>query len=116
LRTDVGALLENWVFAEICKSLPLQSALRFWRSKAGAEVAFVIEHAGDLYALEVKHAALKQPKLTRSAVSFLQAYRPKALCVVNRSLEERTQIEGIEAVFMTPFGLPKWLAGVFRQG
>lgn len=113
LRMDAGQLLENWVFTEIFKALPLQSSLQFWRSKAGAEVDFVVEHAGKLHAFEVKSSSLKQPKLTRSAWSFLEAYKPKSFAVVNMALEEELQVHGIKVQFMTPYQLPNWLSAIF---
>jgi uncharacterized protein len=75
LRTDKGALMENWVFSELYKCLPFTSTIHFWRSKAGAEVDFVVEQAGKIMALEVKSADLDHPRLDRSARSFIDAYR-----------------------------------------
>ncbi|NMC95815.1 MAG: ATP-binding protein, partial [Syntrophorhabdus sp.] len=76
LRTDKGALMENWVFSELYKRLPLMASIHFWRSKAGGEVDFVVEQAGKLMALEVKAANLDRPRLSRSAHSFIEAYQP----------------------------------------
>lgn len=113
LRTDRGQLLENWVFTETCKALPLRSSLKFWRSKAGAEVDFVIEHAGETYGLEVKYSSLKQVKLNRSARSFIEAYAPKEFSVLNMALEQTVKLAGMEVRFITPCGLARWLAGIF---
>ncbi len=113
LRTDKGQLLENWVYTEIQKVLPLQSAVKHWRSKAGAEVDFIIDHAGKLFALEVKYAALKQPKLARSARSFIDAYHPTQFVVVNMALEENTSVGDTPVHFVTPCSLPKWLFSIF---
>lgn len=92
LRTDKGELLESWVFGEIYKVLPLQSSLKLWRSKAGAEVDFVVEHAGHIFALEVKFASLKRPRLSRSARSFMEAYAPEKFAVVNMTLEQTIEV------------------------
>ena len=55
LRPDHGALAENFVFSEICKSLgPVLDDIRYWRSKSGAEVDLVIERQGRIDAVEVK--------------------------------------------------------------
>ncbi len=43
-RTDRGALLENFIFSELYKSInPLLDSIKYWRSKSGAEVDFVVE-------------------------------------------------------------------------
>lgn len=115
LRTDRGQLLENWVFTEIYKVLPLQSSLRFWRSKASAEVDFVIEHAGDIYSLEVKFSSFKQARLNRSARSFIEAYTPVKFAVVNMGLEQGVKIDGVDVSFITPCGLASWLASIFQR-
>ena len=114
LRTDKGELLENWVFTEIYKTLPLQSSLKFWRSKTKAEVDFVIEHAGKTYALEVKFASLKGAKMSRSAWSFIEAYEPEKFAVLNMTFEEPVILKKAEIDFITPYSLPQWLDSIFK--
>ena len=83
-RPDRGALLENLVFTELAKTIhPLLDGLSTWRSKAGAEVDFVVEHQGRLLACEVK-AGDSRGTLSRSARSFLEAYQPEQFLIVNR--------------------------------
>ena len=74
LAPSVG--VENLVFSELAKTIhPLLDALRFWRSKAGAEVDFVVEHEGRVLPVEVK-ASAGRLLVTRSMRSFIEAYRP----------------------------------------
>lgn len=83
-RPDHGALLENLVFSELAKTThPLLDGLSAWRSKSGAEMDFVVEHQGRLLACEVK-AGDSRASLSRSARSFVDAYQPEQLLVVNR--------------------------------
>jgi hypothetical protein len=102
LRTDKGALMENWVFSELYKLLPLSATVHFWRSKAGGEVDFVIAQADKIVALEVKSADLDRPKLSRAARSFIDAYRPERFVVLNRSLETSLTIDNHQIDFQTP--------------
>jgi len=82
-RADSGALMENLVFSELCKVLnPLLDGLRYWRSRAGAEVDFVVEHQGRLAAVEVK-AGDARGKVGRGHRSFIEAYRPGQLFIVH---------------------------------
>jgi len=106
LRTDKGALMENWVFSELYKRLPLTASIHFWRSRAGGEVDFVVEQAGKLTALEVKSADLDRPRLSRAAHSFIDAYQPERFVVLNRSLETHLTIDSHPVDFHTPEG--KW--------
>jgi len=114
LRTDKGQLLENWTFTETYKMLPLQSSLMFWRSKAKAEVDFVIEHAGKIYGLEVKCSSLKTPKVDRSSWSFMEAYDPEEFAILNLTLESLPTIKDKKIRFITPSSFPKWLDGIFH--
>lgn len=84
-RADRGALLENFAFTELAKAVhPLLDGLSTWRSKAGAEVDFVVEHQGRLLACEVK-AGDSRGSLSRSARSFIEAYQPEQFLIVNRA-------------------------------
>jgi hypothetical protein len=109
LRPDIGPLLENWVFSEICKNIPLVDTVKFWRSKAGAEVDFLIEHGKALHAVEVKYASLKRPLLGRSIRSFIEAYEPERLAVVNMSLEHELELGKTLVSFVTPVTFMDWL-------
>ncbi|MBM4333358.1 MAG: ATP-binding protein [Deltaproteobacteria bacterium] len=113
LRTDRGQLLENWVFSEIYKSAPLPAAIKYWRSKTGAEVDFIIEYAGKIYGLEVKYTLLKQPKLPRAARSFLDVYAPENFSLLNSSLEQEVTIGNRKVSFITPYGLSRLLYEIF---
>ncbi len=88
-RSDMGKLMENLVFTELCKyTNPLLDAIYFWRSSSQAEVDFVVVSEGRLMAVEVKAAQMKKPKVSRSLRSFIDAYRPHRVLVVNTGLEE----------------------------
>ncbi len=113
LRADKGALFENWVFSEIRKALPFQDSLRFWRSKSQAEVDFVIMHGAEILAVEAKYSS--SPQLSRSAMSFIEAYRPSRFVVVNRDHEARLDRQGTEVKFMTPARFCDWLEEVFAS-
>jgi predicted AAA+ superfamily ATPase len=113
LRIDKGQLLENWVFSEIYKSAPLSAAIKFWRSKTGAEVDFIIDYAGKIYGLEVKYTLLKEPKLPRAVQSFLDVYSPENFSLLNSSLEQKATIGDRNISFITPYGLPELLSEIF---
>ncbi|HOP46412.1 MAG TPA: ATP-binding protein [Desulfobacteraceae bacterium] len=115
LRVDKGQLFENWAFTEIYKSLPFQDSLKFWRSKSGAEVDFVIEHAGKIYGLEIKSTPLKKTKVSKSAWSFMDAYDPEEFAILNTALEQDSIIGNKRIKFITPYSLLDWLKKVFND-
>jgi predicted AAA+ superfamily ATPase len=102
-RADRGALWENAIFNELAKRLELLDEIRFWRSKSGAEVDFVVRRGERMVAMEVKAAELARPLVSRGTHSFLEAYRPACLGVVNASLRLDTIEDGVAVRFVRPW-------------
>jgi hypothetical protein len=102
MRPDKGPLFENWLFSELYKNMKVADGIHFWRSKSGAEVDFVLQRGDRIEAFEAKAAALKRPSLSRSARSFIKAYAPKHVYVINLTLETESAIESTRVVWTTP--------------
>lgn len=63
LRSDIGALWENWVVAEAAKEniqMNGKKSLYFWRSRAGSEVDLVIKDGEKIRAFEIKWASRRK--------------------------------------------------------
>ncbi len=99
---DSGPTVENWVFGELLKALPLDCDVHYWRSTSGAEVDFVIDTGASLIALEVKAGAGARPSVPRSTRSFVDAYRPHRLLVVSGATFEPQRIGPTEVDWITP--------------
>ena len=56
-REDLGALFEHLVLNELHASLGSRGAIRYWRSKAGPEVDFVLDRPGRPVAIECRWSA-----------------------------------------------------------
>ncbi len=108
-RADRGALWENGVYSELAKQVELLDEIRHWRTTNGAEVDFVVRRRNRLIAIEVKAAALRRPKLSRAARSFVSAYRPRCLAVVNASLATEIDVDGVLVRFVRPWELDQVL-------
>jgi predicted AAA+ superfamily ATPase len=109
-RPDHGALLENLVFTELAKvTNPLLDTIHFWRSKAGAEVDFVVRHQGRLAAVEVK-AGGPPGRIPRPARSFVDAYSPELLLVVGRGAAPDATLGATSVRFLRPWELHPALA------
>lgn len=101
-RPDQGALWENYIFSEMLKyTNPLLDSIRYWRSKGGAEVDFVVESRGLRVPVEVK-AGDARGGLTRSARSFIDAYAPPLFLVVNSRKYAPQQSGRTEIRFLRP--------------
>lgn len=99
-RPDKGVLVENFV------ALHLRSrydAVHFWRTKNKAEVDFVVERGGTLFAYEVK--AGMEDHVPASLRNFVEKYRPATAQVVNRRKGTRKTV-GTTLVTFTPYWQP----------
>jgi uncharacterized protein len=75
-RMDKGHLYENFVATELYKE---EIELKYWRTKAKAEVDFIVEKNGHLIPIEVKS---QKTQMTKSLRSFLEKYKPKKCYVL----------------------------------
>jgi hypothetical protein len=120
VRADKGAVFENLVFSELAKAVhPILDTIRFWRSKSGAEVDFVVEHQGRFLPIEVK--ATKGPLvLSRSMHSFIEAYRPTHFLVATLGGEEETTVGNTLirqlAIHRLEAELSRWMGQVEQPG
>ncbi len=104
-RSDRGPLLENWVLSELLKSMPRDRTLHFWRSTSGSEVDFVLAGSGRPLAVEVKASPLTRPRIPRAARSFVEAYEPERLVIVNTALHHEDDLGATRVVWTRPDGL-----------
>ena len=85
LRTDTGALWENFMVGERKKYLEyneIYSNTYFWRTHAQQEIDYIEERDGMLYAFEFKWNEKRNPKIPNS---FAEAYPQHELRCINRT-------------------------------
>lgn len=100
-RTDQGALNENFIASELIKK---ETELKYWRTKAGAEVDFIIEKEGKIIPIEVK-SNLKNSKITRSYRNFLDVYKPKQGFIFSQSFSNKIKFKDINLNFAPLFSV-----------
>lgn len=88
-RSDRGALNENFIASEITKN---DIELKYWRTKAGAEVDFIIEKEGKIIPIEVK-SSLKDTKITKSFRNFLEAYNSRNGFIFSLNLQKEKKLD-----------------------
>jgi len=94
VRTDRGALIENFVASELLKK---GVSLRFWRTKSGGEVDFVIQGKGEVTPVEVKSGVATTPG--KSLVSFIRKYRPSRAYVFHSGVLSSSETNGTKVWF-----------------
>ncbi len=100
-RRDAGSLFENAVFKEVCISLGPLEKLRFWRTKPGAEVDFLVVSGEKILPIETK-LHLQKPHVAVSLRNFIKNYSPQKALVVNSSLRGELTYEGTRVGFVYP--------------
>jgi hypothetical protein len=90
------------------KALPADASLHYWRSTSGSEVDFVVAFSDRLEAFEVKAEGMTRPRLPRACRSFIEAYHPSRLMIVNRTLRASDRIGETELVWTTFQDLTHW--------
>jgi uncharacterized protein len=98
-RADRGALNENFVASELVKR---GIELKYWRTKAKAEVDFIAEVNGKVTPIEVK-SSLAGARLTRSFRNFLEEYTPESGFVLSQDLIEDIAVNGTRIMFRPLF-------------
>ena len=103
VREDKGPLLESAVMLHLVSRLLPNMELRFWRTKKGDEVDFVLVKNRIPVPIEVK-SDLKKVIIPRGMIQFLKRY-PKAPC----GIVYNTEIDGqVATVAEKPVYFKKW--------
>ncbi|MFO7863225.1 MAG: ATP-binding protein [Salinivirgaceae bacterium] len=93
LRTDKGALWENFLISERIKQIDYKQSLArtyFWRTKQQQEVDFVEENSGEITGYEFKWNKKKTTKLPKT---FVEAYNAESYVIDKNNFREFVVIQ-----------------------
>jgi len=108
-RADAGLLIENAVFREILISLGTFDRVRFWRTKPGAEVDFLIISDKRILPVEIK-LDLKKPAIPSGLRSFIEKYKPEKALVAGLGIfNQSVEVSGTKVYFIHPYELSRFL-------
>ncbi|MBI5207085.1 MAG: ATP-binding protein, partial [Candidatus Firestonebacteria bacterium] len=105
-REDQGEVLENYIFSLLIKKLKTFDDLFFWRTKDKAEIDFIVERK-NLLPIEVKAVKIKRPIFPRALLGFSKDYQIKKAIIVNLSLSEQIEKNGLDIHYVLPEELDK---------
>ncbi len=91
LRSDSGALFENFVFLEILKSIQNYCTINFFRTRDGTEVDFIINDMTKKISVEVKYKQLEKPVYIKALNSFNERENISHSYVINLQLNTITE-------------------------
>jgi predicted AAA+ superfamily ATPase len=109
-----GRAFEHFIFMELAAHSSyreLHYPIRYWRTKSGHEVDFVLGD-GEI-ALEVKGASRVDQKELRSLAVFVEEYSPKAAILVSNEKSERL-VGKIRVMPWRAFLSELWAGGIVR--
>ncbi len=92
-RDDRGVIIESFVFLSIIKQLKPNMEVKFWRTRQGDEVDFILLKNRIPYPVEVKFK-IKSPNIPNGMKRFLEKYpdAPGGI-VVSRNMEEEIKFD-----------------------
>jgi predicted AAA+ superfamily ATPase len=97
-----GQMFENYVFTELVKA---GHAPKYWRTKAGAEVDFVVEAGGRIVPVEAKLEP-QEGKVESGLRAFIGSFKPPLALVVGLRAERRAvKVGGCRVVFTDVAGM-----------
>lgn len=83
-RSDSGAVIENTVFIRLKELCQGMNKINFWRTKAGAEVDFILQISREVIPVEVKYSRFDRGKVSRSFRSFVGSFKPRRGIVLTK--------------------------------
>jgi predicted AAA+ superfamily ATPase len=98
-RPDSGSIVENVVFICLSEIYGGTNKINFWRTKAGAEVDFVLKLRDEIIPIEVKFSKLEDAKVSRSFSSFLDSYNPKRGIILTKNFWHIIKKNNTEILF-----------------
>lgn len=93
-----GNIYENFIAAELLKN---DISLKYWRTKGGAEVDFIIEKGNNVYPIEIK-SYLNKNVVEKSLRSFIEKYKPKRSYILSLDFKDRREVNSSDVIFI-PF-------------
>lgn len=83
-RTDSGAILENFVFSQLCKHNEQSDDIRFWRSQTKSEVDFIWQKNSNAPCpIDVKFNYVQKQPLTPGLRNFISIYHPARAFIIH---------------------------------
>jgi len=98
-RPDGGALIENAVFIRLMQVKQEAERVHFWRTKAGAEVDFVLKKGTQVFPVEVKYSPYTETRVPRGMVSFITSFKPKRALVLTKDYWGMKKISTTDVLF-----------------
>lgn len=98
VRTDIGLLVENFVYNELKQRIDIFTEIKYWRTKNGTEVDFVLVKDQQLLPIEVKSGAYDN--LPKGLISFCQKENLHKAVIITKNISKIETRDNIEFLFI----------------
>lgn len=95
-RNDLGSLAENYGFILLEKIFG--GRLKYWRTKAKAEVDFVIEKEQSAFPIEIKYSSKRL--IGKSLYSFIDKFNPPAALILTKDYLAEEKVKNTKIKFI----------------
>ncbi|MBU1368814.1 MAG: ATP-binding protein [Bacteroidetes bacterium] len=85
-RPDNGVIFENYVFLELLRNLNPGGEIRFYRTRDGAEVDFIVNQVFERWAVECKYKTLDKPSHSKALTVFSEMEQINKRFLINKNL------------------------------
>lgn len=106
LRVDAGCLVENYFFSSANSIIKSYEDIKFWRTKSGNEVDFIVESETGITPIEIKFQNVRVTNLSLGLKSFILNYKPKIALVITKNNFNTFMKDGTKVFF-----IPAWAVG-----
>ena len=104
-RVDRGAIIENIVFIRLNNLWEGVNKINFWRTKAGAEVDFVLHIKESIIPIEIKYSNFEAEKIPRGLISFINSFKPESAVVLTKNYWGMTRKDKTKVFFIPVYYL-----------
>lgn len=91
-----GSLYENFIATQLLRK---NIKLKYWRTKSGAEIDFIIEKGKKITGIEVK-TYLKNDNVEKSIRSFIEKYNPEKVYITSKDYKNERIIDNNSILFL----------------
>lgn len=103
LRNDTGKLIESSIYTSFLRALDDKENIRFYRTKAGNEIDFILTMEQEIIPVEVKWQ--KDPKIPLIINNFLTATKSKKAYIISKGIYGENKIGDITIKFKSPWDI-----------
>lgn len=103
LRPNAGILIESAIYTNLLKNLKDIEDLRYWRTKTGEEVDFILRRNTNYIPIEIKYS--EYPKISDGLRKFMKKFNLRKGYLVCKTAHMEERINNGKIIFLPPWAI-----------